>query len=140
MIKAILLDDEPLALGLLESHISNTDGIEVVAAFTNPIESQQKIEEKHPVIVLSDIQMPKLTGVQFTKIIGKKTPIVFTTAYDDWAMESYDLDVVDCLLKPINIERFQQEVKKKKAGSSKPVQWKNTQRNIIFLSKASIDP
>ena len=112
MIKAVLLDDEPLALDLLESHISKTKGIEVLESFTNPILALQKMEELKPDVIFSDIQMPELNGVQFTKIIGKKTPIVFTTAYDQYALEGYDLNIVDYLLKPINLERFQQAVDK----------------------------
>lgn len=112
MIKAIILDDEPLALDLLESHISKTEGIELLKAFTNPIEALQEIENLKPDVVFSDIQMPELSGVQFTKIIGSKQLIVFTTAYDKYALESYDLDVVDYLLKPINLERFQKAVDK----------------------------
>ncbi len=119
MIKAVLLDDEPLALDLLESHISKTEGIEVVGAFTNPIEALQELEQLSPDVVFSDIQMPELSGVQFTKIIGSKTMVVFTTAYDQYALEGYDLDVVDYLLKPINLERFQKAVVKIKSRLQK---------------------
>ncbi|MGB5982691.1 MAG: LytTR family DNA-binding domain-containing protein [Nonlabens sp.] len=115
MIRAILLDDEPLALDLLESHISKTEGIELLAAFTNPIEALQKIDDLKPDVVFSDIQMPELNGVQFTKILGKKVPVIFTTAYEKYALEGYDLDVVDYLLKPINLNRFQQSVEKLKS-------------------------
>ena len=119
MIKAVLLDDEPLALDLLESHISKTQGIEVVGAFTNPIEALQELEKLSPDVVFSDIQMPELSGVQFTKIIGLKTMVVFTTAYDQYALEGYDLNVVDYLLKPINLERFQMAVEKVKSRLNK---------------------
>ncbi len=121
MIKAVLLDDEPLALDLLESHISKTDGIEVVGAFTNPIEALQELEMLDPDVVFSDIQMPELSGVQFTKIIGSKTMVVFTTAYDQYALEGYDLNVVDYLLKPINLERFQKAVEKIKSRLEKSI-------------------
>ncbi|ARN78564.1 hypothetical protein BST97_11520 [Nonlabens spongiae] len=119
MIKAVLLDDEPLALDLLESHISKTDGIKVVGAFTNPIEALQELGKLSPDVVFSDIQMPELSGVQFTKIIGSKTMVVFTTAYDQYALEGYDLNVVDYLLKPINLERFQKAVEKIKSRLQK---------------------
>jgi DNA-binding LytR/AlgR family response regulator len=114
MIKALLIDDEPLALDLLESHISKTTGIEVIAAFTNPIEALQQIDQLQPDVVFSDIQMPELNGVQFTKILGNKVPVIFTTAYDNYALEGYELDIVDYLLKPINLERFQRAVEKLK--------------------------
>jgi DNA-binding LytR/AlgR family response regulator len=115
MIKAILLDDEPLALDLLESHISKTEGIEVISAFTNPIEALQQIDSLQPDVVFSDIQMPELSGLQFTKILGNKVPVIFTTAYDNYALEGYELDVIDYLLKPISLERFQHAVNKLKS-------------------------
>ncbi|MFT5925318.1 MAG: DNA-binding LytR/AlgR family response regulator [Rubritalea sp.] len=112
MIKCILIDDEPLALELLESHISKTEGIELVCSFTNPITALQELEKLQPDVIFSDIQMPELSGVQFTKIVGNKFPVIFTTAYDQYALEGYDLNVVDYLLKPITLKRFQQAVDK----------------------------
>ncbi len=134
MIKAVLLDDEPLALDLLESHISKTEGIEVLAAFTNPIEALQKIDALKPDVIFSDIQMPELNGVQFTKIIGDKVPVIFTTAYDNYALTGYELDVVDYLLKPINLERFQQAVSKlhKRTNAQNP-QIETTSKDYIFV-------
>jgi two-component system LytT family response regulator len=120
MINCILIDDEPLALDLLESHISKTEGLQLLASFTNPIEALQQVDGLLPDVIFSDIQMPELNGVQFTKIIGKKFPIIFTTAYDQYALQGYDLDVVDYLLKPINLERFQKAVDKIKMRSTAP--------------------
>ncbi|PRP67802.1 LytR/AlgR family response regulator transcription factor [Nonlabens agnitus] len=112
MIKCILIDDEPLALELLESHIKRTDGVELLQSFTNPIEALQELERLQPDLIFSDIQMPELSGVQFSKIVGNKFPIIFTTAYDQYAVQGYELDVVDYLLKPISLERFQKSVAK----------------------------
>lgn len=106
MIKCIVIDDEPLAIELMESHISKTEGIELLASFSNPIKALQEIETLKPDVIFSDIQMPELTGVQFKKIIGNKFPVVFTTAYDQYAIEGYDLNVVDYLLKPITLKRL----------------------------------
>ncbi len=112
MIKALLIDDEPLALDLLESHIAQTDGIQTLQSFTNPIQALQEIDKLQPDIIFSDIQMPELNGVQFAKIIGKKIPVIFTTAYEQYAVQGFDLDVVDYLLKPITLERFRSSVEK----------------------------
>jgi DNA-binding LytR/AlgR family response regulator len=112
VINCVLIDDEPLALELLESHISKTDGISLIRSFTNPIEALQELETLQPDVVFCDIQMPELTGVQFSKIASNKFPIVFTTAYDQYAVQGYELDIVDYLLKPISLERFQKTVDK----------------------------
>ncbi len=112
MIKCVLIDDEPLALELLEAHISKTNSVELLQSFTNPIEALQQLEQLQPDVIFSDIQMPELTGVQFSKIVGNKYPIIFTTAYDQYALEGYELDIVDYLLKPISLERFQKAIGK----------------------------
>lgn len=112
MIRCITIDDEPLALQLLESHISKTDGITLLAAFTNPIEALQQLDTLKPDLIFCDIQMPELNGLQFSKIIAHKTPVIFTTAYDQYALDGYELDVIDYLLKPIVLERFQKAVQK----------------------------
>ncbi|MDP5078436.1 MAG: LytTR family DNA-binding domain-containing protein [Nonlabens sp.] len=118
MINCITIDDEPLALQLLESHIAKTDGINLLAAFTNPIEALQQLEVLKPDLIFCDIQMPELSGLQFSKIVGNKTPLVFTTAYDQYALDGYELDVLDYLLKPINLERFQKTVAKATARNA----------------------
>ena len=114
MIKCVLIDDEPLALELLESHVSRTDGMELLQSFTNPIEALQQLDTLQPDVIFCDIQMPELTGLQFSKIASNKFPIIFTTAYDQYAVQGYELDILDYLLKPISIERFQKAIEKLK--------------------------
>ena len=114
MIKCVLIDDEPLALELLESHVSRTDGMELLQSFTNPIEALQQLDALQPDVIFCDIQMPELTGVQFSKIASNKFPIIFTTAYDQYAVQGYELDILDYLLKPISLERFQKAIEKLK--------------------------
>ena len=115
MIKCVLIDDEPLALELLEAHISKTADLELLQSFTNPIEALQRLDDLKPDLIFSDIQMPELSGVQFSKIVGDRYPLIFTTAYDQYAVQGYELDVVDYLLKPISLERFQKAVAKFKS-------------------------
>ena len=112
MIKCVLIDDEPLALELLEAHVARTEGMELLQSFTNPIEALQQLDELKPDLIFSDIQMPELSGVQFSKIVGDRYPLIFTTAYDQYALQGYELDVVDYLLKPISLERFQKAIDK----------------------------
>ncbi len=106
MISCIIIDDEPLAIQLLSDYVNKTDGIELTKTFTNPIEALQFLGETPVDLVLLDIQMPELTGIQFMKIMNQKTHFILTTAYDQYALEGYEYDVIDYLLKPISVDRF----------------------------------
>ena len=112
MLKCIIIDDEPLALKLLSSYVSATEGIELLASYTNPITALQQLDQDEVDVILLDVQMPELTGVQFAKIVKGKCSVILTTAYEEYALQGYELDVVDYLLKPISIERFQQAIHK----------------------------
>ena len=112
MLKCIIIDDEPLAVKLLADYATKTDGIEAVAQFTNPITAIQALEEHQPDFIFLDVQMPELSGIQFAKIVKGKYPVILTTAYEQYALQGYELDVVDYLLKPISLERFRQAVLK----------------------------
>lgn len=134
MLKCVLIDDEPLALELLEAHISHTDGVKLLQSFTNPIEALQQLDKLLPDVIFSDIQMPDLTGVQFSKIAGNKFPIIFTTAYDQYAVEGYELDIVDYLLKPISLERFQKAIERLKSRKIElPATHETTTVDYIFV-------
>lgn len=102
----IAIDDEPLALGLLEDNISNVPFLNLVATCNNAFEAME-IMEKSPIdLIFIDIQMPGLTGLQFIASLERKPLVIFITAYKQYAVESYDLDVVDYLVKPVALERF----------------------------------
>lgn len=117
----IIIDDEPLAVALLESHASKIDDLEVIGAFNNPLEALKILREKSVDLLFLDIQMPEITGVEFKKIINPEIKVIFTTAYSDYALESYDLNAVDYLLKPITFQRFLQAVEKVQNKNSKPI-------------------
>lgn len=117
----IIIDDEPLAVDLLASHASKIEGLEVIGMFNNPLEALKVLREKSVDILFLDIQMPEITGVEFKKIINPDIKVIFTTAYSDYALESYDLNAVDYLLKPITFQRFLQAVEKVKSKSTKSV-------------------
>lgn len=106
MLSCLIIDDEPLAIKLLSNYVNKTDGLELVKTFSNPIEGLQFLGEELVDLVFLDIQMPELTGIQFMKIMNKKTHFILTTAYNQYALEGYEFDVVDYLLKPISIDRF----------------------------------
>lgn len=120
-LKCLIVDDEPPAIRLLESYIDKVTFLDCVATTTNPLEALAIIDRDEVDLVFLDIQMPELTGIQISKLISGQTKIIFTTAYPQFAIESYNLNAVDYLLKPFEFERFYQAVLKVK-DEEKPKQ------------------
>ena len=112
MIRCLVVDDEPLALNILEDYISKIPFLELVKATTNPIEALTRVQDGGIDLVFLDVQMPELTGIQFLKIANGKTKVILTTAYPQYALEGYELDVVDYLLKPFAFDRFYKAAQK----------------------------
>ena len=111
-LKCIAVDDEPLALDIIEDYISKVPFLELVKRTENAIEALQLVQAGGIDLVFLDIQMPDLTGIQFLKIATGKSNYILTTAYSQYALESYDLNVSDYLLKPIAFDRFYKAVEK----------------------------
>jgi DNA-binding LytR/AlgR family response regulator len=108
----IIVDDEPPAIRLLEKYISKVHFLSLENSFTNPLEALQYLNSNTVDLVFLDIQMPEISGIQLSKIINSNTQIIFTTAYAQFALDSYDVAAVDYLLKPIDFERFYKAVNK----------------------------
>jgi DNA-binding LytR/AlgR family response regulator len=106
MIRTIAIDDEPLALQLVSSYIEKTPGLKLEGKFVNPIEASEYIEKNPVDLIFLDIQMPDLNGIEFTRLLEKGPKVIFTTAYEKYALEGYKLEVVDYLLKPFSYEEF----------------------------------
>ncbi|MDH6254392.1 DNA-binding LytR/AlgR family response regulator [Chryseobacterium sp. H1D6B] len=106
MINCIIVEDEPLAVTLLENHISKFDQLKVVGKACNAMEAYQILQTKNIDLMFLDIQMPHLNGIDFLRSLHHKPNTIFTTAYRDFAIEGFDLEAVDYLLKPITFERF----------------------------------
>jgi len=106
MIRCLVVDDEPLALHIIEDYISKIPFLTLVKATTNPIEALTVVQGGGVDLVYLDVQMPELTGIQFLKISNGKAKVILTTAYPQYALEGYELDVIDYLLKPIAFDRF----------------------------------
>src|SRR5579863_8085114 len=115
MIRCLIVDDEPLALHILEDYISKIPFLQLVKATTNPIEALTIVQEKGADLVFLDVQMPELSGIQFLRIANGKAKVILTTAYPQYALEGYELDVIDYLLKPIAFDRFFKSVQKAQA-------------------------
>jgi DNA-binding LytR/AlgR family response regulator len=113
-IRCIIVDDEPLAVALLADYVQKTPGLEVVLHTTHVLEALQAVQEDKADLLFLDIQMPELTGIQFMKIIRRRCKVILTTAYTQYALEGYEHDVVDYLLKPITLDRFMIAVEKVK--------------------------
>ncbi len=112
MIKIAIVDDELLAREVLEEYCSKINNFELVLSTGNPIEFVNFIQENKIDLVFLDIEMPELNGMGILRSIIKSTKVILTTAYSEYALESYDFGVVDYLLKPIKLERFLQAINK----------------------------
>jgi DNA-binding LytR/AlgR family response regulator len=111
-ISCLIVDDEPLARNLLKEYVDKVSYLDLRGMCSSALEAIDFLRQ-HPVdLMFLDIQMPDLTGISFLKALQKKPMVIFTTAYSEYALESYDLDVVDYLLKPITFERFLRAVEK----------------------------
>ncbi|KAA2216198.1 LytR/AlgR family response regulator transcription factor [Chryseobacterium sediminis] len=111
-IKCIIVDDEPLAISLLEHYVEKIPFLELVFSTENPILALEYLQKNDSDLIFLDIQMPELTGINFMKIIGANQKYILTTAYSEYALEGYEHNIVDYLLKPISFERFQKSVLK----------------------------
>ena len=111
-ISCIAIDDEPLALSKLEGFVAKIPELKLSRTFDNVIEAIGWLKENHADLIFLDIQMEQLTGIQFLETIGSKAKIILTTAFDQYAIKGFELNVTDYLLKPFSFQRFLQAVNK----------------------------
>lgn len=108
----IIVDDEPLAQDVLETYINQIPELNLVRKCNNALEANEALKSNDIDLMFLDIQMPQLTGIDFLKTLAKPPMVVFTTAYPNYAIEGFELDALDYLLKPISLERFMKAVNK----------------------------
>lgn len=113
MFRTLIVDDEPLALTILSDYVGKVPFLTLTGTTTSPIAALQRVQAGEVDLILLDIQMPELTGIQFLNIIrGSRCRVILTTAYAEYALDGYEHDVVDYLLKPISFDRFYRAVQK----------------------------
>lgn len=112
MIKAIAIDDEPLALKILAHHCEKIEEITLEKTFTNLSEAKTYLDENQIDLLFLDIEMPQQNGIDFYKFLEKKIMVVFTTAYDQYALEGFNVSAIDYIMKPISFDRFKEAIEK----------------------------
>ncbi|HAY3544276.1 LytR/AlgR family response regulator transcription factor [Elizabethkingia anophelis] len=112
MINCIIVDDEPLAIKLLENHISKIENLCIVGTARNAMEAYRLLQEQTVDLMFLDIQMPDLDGIAFLKSLSQRPKTIFTTAYREFALEGFELEAVDYILKPVTFERFFRSVER----------------------------
>lgn len=117
-LNCVIIDDEPLAVDLLKSYVDKSPYLHLVGAYNSAVQAIKDITEKSIQLVFMDIQMPELSGLEFAKIIPPDTKVIFTTAYNQYAIEGYKVNAIDYLLKPISYDDFL-------AAANKTLTWFN---------------
>ena len=139
ILQCIIVDDEQHAIDILLHYVSQTPYLQLVGSTTNPMEALQIVNTQKVDLVFLDIQMPDLSGIDFIKAIQGKSRVILTTAYSEFALESYELDVIDYLLKPIRFARFLQAVQKavKEISESKSEEQERNDSDYLFVKTES---
>ncbi len=134
MMKCIAIDDEPLALEVVKTFCAKRSDLNLLAVYTNPLEAFTQIEILQPELIFLDVQMQELTGLQFLKLLNGRCKVVLTTAYPDFALEGFELDVIDYLLKPFSFDRFSKSIEKvKNYNREVEVLKPNSEVDFIFV-------
>lgn len=121
MIRCIIIDDKPLAIDILKEYASKIAFLEVVHTTQNPLEALEYARMNPVDLIFLDIQMPELNGIQFLKILNGSCKVILTTAYSEYALDGYEHDVIDYLLKPVSFERFYKAAEKARKSIEKEI-------------------
>jgi len=135
MISCVIIEDQPPAQRILQKYINDVDFLELKATFSDALQALQFLKTEPIDLLFLDIHLPKISGIDFIEILDKKPHIILTTAFSDYALKGYELDIIDYLLKPFSFERFLKAVTKVNIFiESKPVNsLKNTDKNYTFI-------
>ncbi len=139
VLHCMVVDDEPLAVKMLENFISKTSFLVLDASFTDPVAALEAIRGRRPELVFLDIQMPDLNGMELSRMVPEGTRVVFTTAFKDYAFDSYEVSALDFLLKPIRYQKFLEAAEKARQwfslveGAAEPSPGAPQQQDSIFV-------
>ena len=114
-LRVVIVDDEPLARGVVREFASRQPGVEVVAECGNGFEAVKAVSELQPHLLFLDVQMPKLDGFEVLELLGRSVPVIFTTAYDKYALRAFEVHAIDYLMKPFSEERFAEALSRARA-------------------------
>jgi two-component system, LytTR family, response regulator len=134
MIKTILIDDEALARDIVKHYLKAFPNIEIVAECCDGFEGLKAIAQHQPDLIFLDIQMPKISGFEMLELVEKRPAVIFTTAFDEYAIKAFEVNAVDYLLKPIEQNRFEQALQKL------PAKLANGDESMALLETASLSP
>lgn len=130
---AIAIDDEPIALDIVAAHASKVPFVELIASFTNAFEAITYLQQNKVDLIFLDIKMPDINGIDFLKALSKPPMVIFTTAYSEHAVQSFELDAVDYLLKPFSLSRFLKACNKAKELFDLRNQNQENKADYIFI-------
>lgn len=138
-IKCLLVDDEPLAISLLQKHLEQLENFEVVGTCNNALKAVEILNTKDIDLLFLDIKMPKVSGIDLLRTLRRAPNVIITTAYREYALDGYDLDIVDYLLKPITINRFLKSIEKFLRLSNKTVSnvSSSSEKNFIYIKSVN---
>ena len=129
----LIVDDEILAREVLQLFVERTNGLELKGSCANAVEAFVVLNNETIDVVLLDIKMPEISGIDFIKSLKHPPKVIITTAYPEYALEGYDLDIVDYLMKPIRYERFLKAIEKARALSAKARSSTSQRENVLFV-------
>ncbi|NIG55533.1 LytTR family DNA-binding domain-containing protein [Chitinophaga sp. Cy-1792] len=132
-LKCIVVDDEPLAVQVLVSFIKKLPELELLHSFNNPMDALAFMKTAEVDLVFLDIQMPELSGIEFMQILQKNAEVIIVSAYDDYAIEGFEQDAIDYLLKPVSFERFLKAVQRAQSRKARPAAPLPPQDKYIFI-------
>jgi two-component system LytT family response regulator len=135
--RALIIDDEPLARMMVKEYLQNFDQIEVIQECNDGFEGLKAIQQHNPDLVFLDVQMPKINGFEMLELVEQQPAVIFTTAFDEYAIKAFEAHAVDYLLKPFSKERFNKAIEKYLAQAPTPLQPKQTEE---LLETAALSP
>ena len=133
MLACIIIEDQPPAQRILKKYISNADNLILKGTFSNPLEAKNYLSKEKIDLIFLDIHLPKMSGLEFLKSVENHPKVILTTAYSEYALESYQYNVIDYLLKPFSYDRFLKSIQKVNNLDNKSQFFNKNNSNILYI-------